>query len=235
MTTNTAILDGVTGWLGLPLALAIGLLLGASPFSWPVMAVATGTHAVTDTSRGRRPSPAVLGLGAAVVVVYAALGLVADRLDAVVRGGIGSWTGPLYAGLAVATIAAGALLLARPALLCRAPRGRRPGTTHLGGFLVGVPLALANCPACAGIITGVALAASQTGSTAYAVAAMGALGLGHAAALAVGSTLLVRPVRDLTRVATAVQRVGAVVLLGVGAWYAVQAWRYGLTVAEPLP
>lgn len=101
--------------------------------------------------------------------------------------------------------------------------------------MVGVPIALANCPSCAVVITGVALAAGATGSTVYAVAAMTALGLGHAAALVGGSIILLRPFEDGFRLADAVRRTGAVVLILVGAWYALQASRYGLQIAEPLP
>ncbi len=236
------VLDGINGpwWLGLPLALVVGFLLGASPFTWPVLALATGARAVTDEGPGTwRPDPAVAGIGLAIVVVYGGLGFFAERLDEVVRVGIGSWTGVVYAGIAVASLVAGGVLLARPALLCRSHAV--PGSAghrlrgHVGGFVVGLPVALANCPACAGIITGVALAAVATGSTAYAVAAMVALGVGHALALLVGSVLLLRPVAELFRVATAVQRAGAVLLLGVGVWYALQASRYGLAIAEPLP
>lgn len=236
------VFSGIAGsrLLGLPLALTIGFVLGASPFTWPVLALATGARAVTDDKpAAARVSPAVAGLGAAIVVVYGALGFAADRLDQVVRVGIGSWTGIAYAGIAVASLVAGAVLLANPALLCRAHanEGRRsqPLRGPFGGFVIGIPVALANCPACAGVITGVALAAGATGSTWYAVAAMTALGLGHALALLVGSVLLLKPFDDIFGVATALQRVGAVLLLGVGIWYAVQASKYGLTVAEPLP
>ena len=86
----------------------------------------------------------------AVVFVYGTLGFLTDRLDAVIRVGIGSVAGILYAVVAVAALGGGVALLYRPALLCRVPDDR-PTTTRgpVVGFLVGLPLAIVNCPSCA--------------------------------------------------------------------------------------
>lgn len=236
---------GGSWWVGIPAAFMLGLALGVSPFAWPVLALATGARGVTSPgdvqADGPRPwserlNPAVLGMGLAIVLVYAGLGFATDRLDAVLRVGIGSVAGIVYAVIAVAAVGGGIALLARPAMLCHVPEQPRRVLARgpVSGFLVGLPLALANCPSCAIVITGVALAAGASGSTAYAVGAMTALGVGHAAALVLGSMALLRPFEQGFRVGGAVRRIGAVVLLGVGVWYAVQASRYGLEIAPPL-
>ena len=63
---------------------------------------------------------------------------------------------------------------------------------------------------------------------------MTALGMGHGAALLLGGMLFVRPFERETRLADTVRPIGALVLIGVGVWYAPQAWRYGLVVQSPL-
>lgn len=234
-------------WVGLPAAFVLGMALGLSPYGWPVIALAIGTKGATapddegrTATRGlpfhRRVSPAVVGIGAAVVLVYTTLGFVTDRLDAVLRVAIGSVAGIIYASIALLSIGAGAALLARPDLVCRVRRPQRARRVDgpLGGFVVGIPIALASCPSCAAVITGVALAAGATGSTSYSVAAMAALGVGHAASLIGGSMVVLRPFEDSFRLAATVRRTGAVVLILVGGWYALQASRYGLSIAEPM-
>lgn len=239
---------GGAWWIGLPMAFALGMALGISPFGWPVLALVTGARSVSGpaeperrvsgvrASLHQRVGLTVTAMALAVVLVYALLGFATDRLDDVLRVGVGSVAGILYAVIAVAAMAGGLTLLFRPSMLCHVPsatRGRR-ARGPVVGFLLGVPLAVANCPSCAVVITGVALAAGTTGSTAYAVGAMTMLGLGHAAALVLASALLVRPFEVGARLSDTVRRTGAALLVGVGAWYAFQAWRYGLTVQAPL-
>ena len=245
-----SIVAGGAWWLGPPMAFALGMALGLSPFGWPVLALAIGARGATTPGRDQRvPSadggtrravdrklnPTILGMALAVVLVYAALGFVTDRLDAVLRVGIGSVAGILYAVVAVAALCGGVALLYRPALLCRVTDDR-PTTPRgpIAGFVVGLPLAIVNCPSCAVVLTSVALAAGATGSTTYSVVAMTALGLGHGAALLVGGIVLMRPFEQELRVADTVRRIGAVLLIGVGVWYAVQAYRYGLAIEAPL-
>lgn len=226
-----------TWWLGLPVAVLVGVLLGASPLAWPVLAAAVGARAGTSADvRGRSGRTSVLALGSGITVVYASLGFVTGSLDEVLREGFGAWSGVGYIVLAVLCIGTGLLLLARPAILCHDLTARvRAERGPVGAFLLGLPLGVVNCPACAGVITGVALAAGATGSVAYAVAAMTALGLGHTLALWLASSLLLKPVRvAATRPAT-VQRAGAVLLVLAGLFYVWQAAGSGVEVAPTLP
>lgn len=223
-------------WLGLPLAATVGILLGASPLAWPVLAAAVGARAGTSSDTSTRAGrTSVLALGAGITVVYASLGFVTGTLDRVLREGFGAWSGVGYAALALVSIGTGIALLARPGLLCGRLGSRPVERGPVGAFLVGLPLGAVNCPACAGVITGVALAAGATGSTLYAVAAMVALGAGHTVALWLASSLLLQPVRVLARDPSTVQRAGAILLLLAGAFYAWQALGTGIDVAPTLP
>jgi hypothetical protein len=84
----------------------------------------------------------------------------------------GAWAGVGYLVLAVATAVGGALLVLRPGVTCRALSRPLPGGP--ASFLVGAALGSVNCPACTGIITGVAVSASAIGSTTYSVVVMAA-------------------------------------------------------------
>lgn len=227
-----------TSWLlGLPVAFVLGVFLGASPLTWPILAAAVGTRAATsdDTSHAAGRN-AVLALGAGMTLVYASLGFAASNLDRYIREGLGAWAGITYAALATVAILGGVALLVRPNLLCRVPTGAdRASRGPVSAFLLGIPLGMVNCPACAGVITGVTVAAATAGSTVYATTAMVVFGLGHTLALWLTSGLLLRPVRVVARHAATVQRAGAVLLVGAGIFYAWQAAGSGLTVGPTLP
>lgn len=123
--------------LGLPVAVLLGALLGASPLTWPILAAAVGTRAAASPDTANRSGrTAVLALGAGLTLVYATLGLAAGSLDRFIREVLGAWTGVTYAGLAAVTIVAGAALhlptqarllgaRVRPTLRARAGRSLR--------------------------------------------------------------------------------------------------------------
>jgi cytochrome c biogenesis protein CcdA len=133
----------------------------------------------------------------------------------------------------VAAAAGGLFLLVRPSATCRnlvrTPRGGP------AAFVVGVALGVVNCPACAGIITGVAVSAAALGSTTYSVLVMVALGIGHTLTLLLVSHLSLNVVREAARSVTAIQRTGGVLLLLSAAFFAFQVQAGGASVSPTLP
>jgi cytochrome c biogenesis protein CcdA len=218
-------------WLGPLVAVLGGLLLGLSPFAWPVMAVSVAGSTGVGEDR-HRPAPTALAIGLGLTVVYASLGLVTGDLDRVVRDVFARWAGPLYLALAATVAAAGVALLVRPAASCRVGRRRpmRPATA----VLVGLPLGVVNCPACAGVVTGVALAGGAAGDRWYAVVVMAAFGLGHTAALLVGAHVAGRAAGSSGVAATTVSRVGGALLLAVAAFFVFQAVAGGIGTTGPV-
>jgi cytochrome c biogenesis protein CcdA len=220
-------------WAGPLAAVAVGVVLGASPLAWPILATAIGVRAGASGEPSAPPLRILLALGAGITAVYGALGLLTGQLERVMREVLGAWAGVGYVALALVTAAGGLLLLLRPAATCRTlsapPRGGP------AAFLVGIALGMVNCPACAGIITGVAVSASVLGSTPYSVAVMVALGLGHTLTLLLVSRLSLNVVREATRSDAAIQRVGGVLLLISAAFFLFQAQAGGLAVSPTLP
>lgn len=225
-------------WAGVPIAVLAGIVLGATPFAWPVLGVALGSSAATtvaDVPARERPvalrTVAWLGLG--ITVVYASLGLVVGDLDRVVRSFLGAWSGVGYVVLAVLLGAAGAWLIARPAaacrLVCSVPRRTGPAAA-----LIGVPLGIVNCPACAGLITGIALAAAPGGRL-YAVIILAALGVGHTLALLGVTKLVVGGWLPVPRDPLTIQRVGGGLLVLTALWFTYQALGTGVAVTTTLP
>lgn len=225
-------------WLGPIAAIAVGVLLGASPLAWPILATAIGVRAGgRERRRGDRAGGTatwpIVGLGGGITLVYATVGLLSGELERFVREVLGAWSGVGYVVLAVGAAAGGALLLARPAASCRVLT--RPPTGAPTAFLLGVPLGIVNCPACAGVITGVAVSATALGSTTYSVVVMAALGVGHTLTLLLVSRLSLNALGELVRSPTAFQRIGGGLLLLSAAFFAWQALAVGTTVAPTLP
>jgi cytochrome c biogenesis protein CcdA len=229
-------------WAGVPAAVVLGVLLGASPLAWPLLATATGLRAGGDAGRasedraardGPRSSVLVLALGAGVTAVYASLGLVTGQLERVIRDLMGAWSGVGYVLLAVVAAVGGLALLVRPITSCRVLRTRELGGP--GAFALGIPLGVVNCPACAGVITGVAVAAATRGSVAYSVLVMVALGVGHTLALLLVSQLAVGAARPLVRRAETVQRLGGGLLLASAGFFLLQVALRGTSVGPTLP
>lgn len=220
-------------WAGPLAAVVVGVVLGASPLAWPLLATTVGVRAGVSGEEEAPPSRIVLALGAGLTLVYASLGLLTGQLERVISEVLGAWSGVGYVLLALATAAGGLLLLLRPNATCRtmsrAPRGGP------AAFLVGIALGMVNCPACAGIITGVAVSASVLGSTTYTVAVMLALGVGHTLTLMFVSRLSLNVFREATRSLTAIQRIGGTLLLLSSAFFVFQALAGGVGTGPTLP
>jgi cytochrome c-type biogenesis protein len=219
-------------WAGPIAAVAVGVVLGASPPSWPLLVIATGLRTGTDGERRAGSPPVLLALGAGITVVYASLGLLAGQLDRVVTELFGAWAGAGHLVLAVALALAGAALLWRPAGTCR--RWTSPWRGGPGAFVLGLVLGVVNCPACAGIITGVAVSAGLGGGVGYRVLVMAALGVGHTLALVVVGRLSRNAVREVATV-SATQRIGGVLLLVAAGVSVARVVAAGVGVGPVLP
>lgn len=216
-------------------AVAIGVVLGASPLAWPILATAIGVRAGGSQrpSAPARPGWAgwtIVGLGAGLTVVYASLGLLSGQLD---WSSARSWAPGRLRRLAIVAAAGGLLLLLRRTTSCRVLA--RPLTGAPAAFLLGVPLGIVNCPACAGVITGVAVSAGVIGSTAYSTLVMAALGVGHTLTLLVVSKLSLNAAGEAIRSATGLQRLGGGLLLLCAVFFAFQASAMGTTIQTTLP
>jgi cytochrome c biogenesis protein CcdA len=218
-------------WAGIPAAVVVGILLGASPLAWPILATAVGVRAGASDKHDARPMATLLALGAGITVVYASLGLLTGQLDRIIREVLGAWAGIGYLTLAGLAAVGGLLMVAKPSATCRVLS--RPPSGAPAAFLVGVPLGIVNCPACAGVITGAAVSAGALGSPAYSVAIMAALGVGHTLTLLFVSRLSLNAVGAMARSTATIQRVGGALLLLSAAFFLFQGTTLG-TGTDPM-
>lgn len=220
-------------WAGPPAALLVGVVLGASPLAWPILATSLGVRAGTSDASARRVPWPVVALGGGITVVYASLGLFTGQLERVISEVLGAWSGVGYVALAVVAGGGGALLVLRPNATCRVLT--RPASGTPAALALGIPLGIVNCPACAGIITGVAVSAGMVGSTLYSVLVMVALGVGHTLTLVIISGLSLNVAREGLRSTTGIQRLGGLLLLVGAAFFLFQASLHGTSVSPSLP
>jgi cytochrome c biogenesis protein CcdA len=209
-----------------------GVALAASPLAWP-MAIATLATGVATTDDGGVPWRPVVAVGVGITAVYVVLGAAVGMIDVLVRDVLGATAGIVLAVLAALAVAAGTLLVVRPMTACRTWR-RRPGGASMGAVALGAMLSAVTCPACAGVVTGVAVSAAAGWGTVSAVLAMLGLGVGHTLALLLLARLTHAATDGGRHVHTA-QRVAGGVLVVVGLFFAWQATGMGLTVAPTLP
>jgi cytochrome c biogenesis protein CcdA len=210
----------------------VGVVLAASPLAWPmaVAAVATGVASSDDGRVAWRP---VVAVGAGITAVYVVLGLLVGAIDALVRDVLGASAGIVLAVLAVLAVGGGIVLVVRPLAACRT-RMQRPRGSSGAAVLLGVLLSAVTCPACAGVVTGVAVSAAAGWGAPSAVLAMLGLGIGHTLALVLLARL-VHPFTVGTRHLHTAQRVAGVALVAVGLFFAWQAYGTGTTVGPTLP
>jgi cytochrome c-type biogenesis protein len=230
-------------WLGLPVAFGLGAALGGSPLALPVLGAGVGLGTAVSARDGSPAYGPVAAFAGGLAVVYAALGFVADRIDLVFERTLSRTGGIAATVLAIVLIGVAIAIIVRPradGLACRT-RGRlgstagRVGSTRTGAFLAGIPAGILGCPACSGVIIGVAGSAALVGSTVYSVAAMTALGLGHGAAV-LGVFWMVQRGWDVAALTSPrAQRLTALPLLLVGAWLLYLAAGLGLSLDARLP
>lgn len=220
-------------WLGIPAAVLMGVVLGANPAALPLLGTALGLGAAGAAPQRRLSLWLAGAFGAGLVVVYGLVGLVAGSVGDVVADLLAPGSGIAYTILAAGVGGVGLVQLLRPATVCTAcekPGGRR--ASLLGAFGLGVPAGLVNCPACAGVITGVAASSAALGNVPYSVAVMTALGVGHAAALVAMTWLLVTNWSwpPSPRVLDRTRRISGIVLLAVAGFF---LWRAALVGIAP--
>lgn len=207
-------------WLGIPTALFAGALLAINPLALPMLGTAFALATTGEAGAKGAGVRMTAAFGAGMVVVYTAVGFAAGQVDKVTTKFLRPYSGIGYVVLGIVLIGIGGFLLARQKTFCSAcalPTRRNP--TLLGAFLAGIPGGFVNCPACAGIVLGIAAASATVGNPAYSAAVMFGLGAGHAVMLtalmwwAVGkrtiSTSFIRFLRPFS----------AVLLLGVGLYF----------------
>lgn len=210
----------------------VGVLLAITPLAWPLAITTVATSvAAGDDRLGARHAAVAVGVG--ITVVYVALGIGVGSIDWLVRDVLGAGAGVALAILGGLAVASGAVLLWRPAAACRL-RDRAPRTTTAGGVALGAVLAVVTCPACAGIVTGVAVTAAAGWGPVSAAGAMLGLGIGHTIALVAMTGLATRRGVAVHHLTTA-QRVAGAVLVLAGLAFAWQASQTGLSVAPTLP
>jgi len=209
-----------TWWLGIPIAFLAGIFLGLSPLALPITGTAAGlgiSGAVGGRSSGVK---LVAAFGAGMILVYTAVGLAAGRIDAVIEGFLLPYAGIGYLLIAALLLGLSGWLLFRPAAFCTAcAKPLKANPTVLGAFLAGIPGGFVNCPACAAIVTGVAASAAQLGKPFYSGAVMFSLGVGHIAVLVFGTWLVTRRWTPSARWRQLAQRLAAVLLVLVAAYF----------------
>jgi hypothetical protein len=220
-------------WAGLPAAVAVGVVLGASPLAWPILTTAIGVRAGASERPDTRPLWTLLGIGGGITVIYASLGFLTGQLEWVVRELFGAWSGVGYLALALAAVVGGLFLFLRPSSTCRVLA--RPPSGAPAGFLVGVPLGIVNCPACAGVLTGAAVSAGALGSTTYSVAVMTAVGVGHTLTLLFVSRLSLNALGAMLPSPAALQRLGGTLLLLSAAFFVFQFQAMGIGLDPTMP
>lgn len=209
-----------TWWLGIPVALVLGVLLGANPAALPIVgtAVGLGSAGALAARGGAIKVAAAFGMG--MVVVYTAVGVVASRIDDLTESVLRPYAGIGYLVLGVLIAGFALFLLLRPSSFCSAcALPARKNATMLGAFFAGIPAGLVNCPACSGVVIGVAASAATFGNAIYSTVVMLALGIGHAGVLVALVWFLTKgwsPPEHKLRIA---QRVAAVFLLAVAGYF----------------
>jgi cytochrome c-type biogenesis protein len=223
-------------WLGVPTALLMGVALGGSPFALPVLGAGVSLGTAASARQGAPRHRPVIAFAAGLAVVYGSLGFAADRIDLVFDRVLSRSGGLAAAVLGIVLLGVAALTLLRPSadrLACRRPRRSRPAAA--GAFLSGIPAGIFGCPACAGVIMGVAASSAFLGHTWYSVAVMTALGIGHGAAVVGVSWLVTRGLALDLLTSPRAQKIAAVPLLVVGGWLLYVAAGLGLSFDSRLP
>lgn len=225
-------LIGEMWWLGIPTGFFAGLLLAVNPVALPMLGTAFALGSAGELGARGAGVRMAAAYGAGMAVVYTGVGLVASRVDEITNTFLRPYSGIGYVVLGGALVLLAAYLLARPSRFCTScalPAKRSP--TMVGAFVAGIPGGFVNCPACAGIILGIAAAAATFGNAVYSAAVMAAMGIGHAAMLTALVWWLVGK-RDLIRAARVLRPVGAILLLAIAGYFFWLAKVNGLDPAQ---
>ena len=209
-----------TWWLGIPVALVMGALLGANPAALPMVGTAIGLGSAGALAARGGEIKLAASFGAGMVVVYTAVGVVAERVDDLTESILRPYSGIGYLILGILISGFALFLLLRPSAFCAAcAMPTRRNSTMAGAFLAGIPAGVVNCPACAGIVIGVAASAAALGNTVYSSLVMLALGVGHAGVLVALVWFLTKGWTPSRRALRISQRIASFFLLAIAAYY----------------
>jgi cytochrome c biogenesis protein CcdA len=209
-----------TWWLGVPVALVMGALLGANPAALPMLGTAIGFGSAGALAARGGAIKVAAGFGAGMVVVYTAVGVVAERVDDLTESILRPYSGIGYLILGILISAFALFLLFRPSAFCSAcAMPAKRNATVLGAFIAGIPAGLVNCPACAGVVIGVAASAAAFGNAVYSSVVMLALGFGHAGMLVALVWFFTKGWNLSPRALRISQKMAAFFLLAIAAYF----------------
>lgn len=198
------------------LIFAAGAISSVGPCVAPRFIAIAGIAASAEKSAARRLVFAFCG---GLTVAYAAFGAAATLLAGALQH-----SGTIYAALAVALAAAGAVTLWREEGQCTRA-GVQRNASFGGVFLLGASSALVLSPCCSPIVAAVVAYGAEAGDPVYAAAMLAIFSLGHMLPLIAAAAGATKCVALLSRLTVA--RAGAVLsgslMLGLAAYYAVLA------------
>lgn len=226
--TDPLSMIGEFWWAGVPVALLMGVLLGASPSALPVLGMAVGVGATGELgSRGAGVKQAA-AFGAGLAVVYGFVGFFVGRLDQVAEEIMRPYGGIAYLALGVMLAGLGVFMGLRPKQFCaRCAVPARRNLTVMGAFAAGIPAGFVNCPACAGIVFGVAASAATLGPI-YAGIVMLSLGVGHLLLLVALAWWVTKGWSPSPKMLLRLQRLGAIMLIALAVYFVRSALVVGL-------
>lgn len=207
-------------WLGIPVAFIMGVLLAANPLALPMLGTAVGLGA--SGALGTRGGALRLtgAFGAGMVAIYGLVGFLFGAIGSTIEEFLRSYAGIGYLILGLALSGLALLLLVKPNAFCAAcAMPVRKNTTMLGAFVAGIPAGFVNCPACAGVVLGVAASAAELGNAFYSGTVMLALGVGHAGMLVGITHLITSGWAPNQRTLRILQRVLALLILALAGYF----------------
>jgi len=125
-----------TWWLGIPVALVMGALLGANPAALPIVGTAIGLGSAGALAARGGAIKVAAAFGAGMVVVYTAVGVVAERVDELTESILRPYSGIGYLILGIVISGFALFLLLRPSAFCAScAMPTRRNATMAGAFL----------------------------------------------------------------------------------------------------
>lgn len=207
-------------WLGIPVALVMGILLAANPLALPMLgtAVGLGASGALGTRGGALRMTGAFGAG--MVAIYALVGFLFGTIGSTIEEFLRSYAGIGYLILGLALSGLALFLLVKPNAFCAAcAMPVMKNTTMLGAFVAGIPAGFVNCPACAGVVLGVAASSAELGNPLYSGSVMLALGVGHAGMLVGITHLITKGWAPSQRTLRILQRVLAMLILALAGYF----------------
>lgn len=210
-----------TWWLGPLVAFLMGLILSLNPAAWPVLGAAVGVGASGELAGARKGVKLGAAFSAGLLISYIFVGVFAASVSKVTAGFLRPYAGIGYLVLGTALLAMGAWLLFKPDSFCTActSGSKRRFATLGAAFAAGVPAGFVNCPACSGVVLGIATSSAELGSGLYSTAVMTSLGLGHGAALVAATYFVTKGWRPQGRWGSWAKAAAGISLMAMAAYF----------------